>query len=908
MDEPGKDADQLYAIDLRSGAERRLTSGANGVLAIAWSPRGDRIAFTRRDNDPVRRGADAFRDAFEVSANAYLSTRIARPSHLWSVDMRAAEHRLTAGAWSVANGPITWSADGTQLLYVRASSAIYGLQDRARAMRLAIASGQSSPATPQRSLQEDAIFSADGKHLAYRYSRDGDPINESEAMADGRDVSRALDRQVETLAWMPRDELLLQVYDRARAPLYVQPLDGAARRLPLGQVVSASIESTGSVARDGTIAFIGAQPRHPQELFVLPPSAGAPEQLTHYNDETAALDLGRPERIVWHDGAFTEDGVLTYPPGFRAGKRYPLVIRIHGGPALSSTTAFEPFYQLAAARGYLVFAPNYRGSNDLGNTYQRAIFNDASIGPGKDIMAGIAAVERLGIVDSSRIGVSGWSYGGQLTSWMESRYHIWRAAVAGAAVNDLVVDYAIADDIDADALAFSGGSPYKGNALALWRKHSPITYFKDIRTPTLILGNVYDVRVPIVESYEMYRALSDNGVPVQFFAYPTAGHLPSGPVRLADAYTRWLQWFDRYFKSAAILCAIALPQSVPALRAAAAPASCTPSIFAPRGAWRASRLQNGPGLVLSGGGLAQMPEQVVLQWMRSRVSAPAHARAGNLIILKASGGRDYTDRFYTLSRYASVREVLIPPCASRAGVDGVASLVDRADAVLFSGGDQAHYAAWKGSALIAAIRRVYARGGIVGGGSAGLAIQGQVIFDSVAADRVLPSDQDVATPDAVKDPYESSISFTTGYFDWPPLRGAITDTHVARRDRFGRLAAFMARALHEHLVAGPQVFGVAVDEGAALLVDARGIATLVERARESNGYVPRGAYVVEGGRAARLGKHRSLRYTVVVTHLSRPGSRYDLIDKHGAGMAYRVTVDGSRKPFYSSDPYGVTPR
>lgn len=125
-----------------------------------------------------------------------------------------------------------------------------------------------------------------------------------------------------------------------------------------------------------------------------------------------------------------------------------------------------------SAHGYLVFAPNYRGSNDLGNAYERAIFNDASAGPGRDIMAGIAAVERLGIVDTSRVAVSGWSYGGQLTSWMESHYHIWKAAVAGAAVNDLVVDYAIADDIDADSIAFTGGSPYKANWLARWRAAS----------------------------------------------------------------------------------------------------------------------------------------------------------------------------------------------------------------------------------------------------------------------------------------------------------------------------------------------------------------------------------------------------------------------------------------------------
>ena len=134
-----------------------------------------------------------------------------------------------------------------------------------------------------------------------------------------------------------------------------------------------------------------------------------------------------------------------------------------------------------------------------------------------------------------------------MTSWMEARYPVFKAAVAWGAVNDLVVDYAIADDIHDDA-AFMGGSPYRGNALARWQAQSPISFYKHIRTPTLIMGNVFDVRVPIVESYEMYHALRDNGVPVKFYAFPTAEHLPMGPVRTAQAFTLWFDWFDRYLQ------------------------------------------------------------------------------------------------------------------------------------------------------------------------------------------------------------------------------------------------------------------------------------------------------------------------------------------------------------------------
>lgn len=334
----------------------------------------------------------------------------------------------------------------------------------------------------------------------------------------------------------------------------------------------------------------------------------------------------------------------------------------------------------------------------------------------------------------------------------------------------------------------------------------------------------------------------------------------------------------------------------------AAAALCAPQLFRPDGSPSHARLR-GPALVLSGGGLSEMPDARVLAWMRERIDAPRTGRAGNLLVLKASGGRYYTDDFYRRSAFAYVREILVPPCATRAQVDGIAAQVDKADAVLFAGGDQSHYTAWKGSKLIAAVRNVYERGGIVGGGSAGLAIQGQVIFDSVAADRVLPDDRDVATPDAVKNPYEPAISFTTGFFDWAPMRAVITDTHVARRDRFGRTTAFMARALRDGLVRGTKIYGVDVDEGAALLVDANGVATLVQRAREDDGYVPKGAWIIEGGPARRIAPGKPLLYTVRVTHL-RSGTRYDLRAKRAmGGDSYRVTVNGAEARMYSRNPY-----
>jgi len=546
---------QIFLLNPISGTKVETTRGGSSVEQIAWDPRGMSIAFTRQDEVARKSGAAAYDDGFRIDDNAYLAEEEARPFHIWLVDRRGQERRLTQGPLSAIDSPLSWSPDGRFILY-ECAPAVRGLHDLAYATRLNVATGESTYATPHRSYEDQALYSPNGSHIAYLHMRASDPVNQDDVWlqdstgGNDRDISLALDRQASTLAWMPRGNALLeQVDDRTQEPLLLQRVDGSFRRLPMGTVAAAQIQSLGSVARDGTIAFIGDQKRRPDELYVLAPGSSVPQRLTSFNDPVAALRLGSVTRVAWRSAdGLEEDGVLTYPPDYIRGRRYPLVLRIHGGPNESSNVAFSDFYQLAASHGYLVFAPNYRGSTDLGNAYLRAIFNDPNTGPGEDVMAGIAAVERMGIVDESRIAVSGWSYGGQLTSWLEGHYNIWRAAVAGAAVNDLVVDYSIADDIDADRLMFAQSSPYKGNALTLWRSQSPIAYYQNIHTPTLILCNVYDVRVPIVESYEMFHALNDNGVPVEFYAYPTGGHLPQGPVREADAYRRWLAWFDRYLK------------------------------------------------------------------------------------------------------------------------------------------------------------------------------------------------------------------------------------------------------------------------------------------------------------------------------------------------------------------------
>lgn len=322
----------------------------------------------------------------------------------------------------------------------------------------------------------------------------------------------------------------------------------------------------------------------------------------------------------------------------------------------------------------------------------------------------------------------------------------------------------------------------------------------------------------------------------------------------------------------------------------AAAVACAFTIFPRYGKYVPTARLHGPGLLLDGAGASGSPDPTLV-WLHRRLLGSDALRGGNVVILRASYSNIDDRHFYNIGKFASVQTVLIPPCATRAQVESVAPIVDAADAVYFAGGDQANYVRWKGWALIAAVKRVYARGGVVGGGSAGLAIQGAVIYDSVAGDRL---NTETHTADAVRDPLEPRISFTTGLFAWPALSDTITDTHFVARDRFGRTVAFLARILHDGLLPGAMtVYALGVDEGSAVLVDPDGTATLISAPGAH------GAYLVRADRPPQIAAGKPLRYTVSVSHIVRNGERFDLLQKRSPEPWHDITVDGSNSPPYT---------
>jgi dipeptidyl aminopeptidase/acylaminoacyl peptidase len=566
------DTAQIFLVPARGGTPHMLTHTPRGIGSFVWRPDGGAIAYQTTDVPPNEKAIRSGLDAFEVGDQDYLSTAKPTPSHLWlQPSGGGTPHRLTSGSWSLPIGELIfpgpevapmpffdWSPDGKSIVFARMDNAYNSDAVGTVTDVLDVRSGAIRKLTTHTRLEAGGIFSPDGRHVAYAYARDDDPLGEVEIMiapaagGDGVDATRTLDVNALYALWVSDHRLVFQAFQGTRCRLFLAADDGATTRLDTGQVDSEP--SIMDVTRSGHIAFGGTEPEHPTEVYYMASPTSAPVRFTDYNAAIAARAQSKAQGISWHgpDG-FTETGVLYYPPNFIAGKRYPLVLQIHGGPVEASIatwhdTDWAGLPQYIAAHGYLVFSPNYRGSDGQGNAYQLAIFNDAGDGPGRDAMAGVEAVKQLGIVDENRMAVSGWSYGGFMTQWLITHYDVWKAAVAGAGPADLFVDYSTSD-YNVLGRFFFGGSPWGSPALMqAYRDQSPLTYADRVNAPTLLISDLYDVRVPAVHSFEFYQALRALHKPVSFVVYPVTEHWPTDPLRSEDIYRRWVAWLDRYLR------------------------------------------------------------------------------------------------------------------------------------------------------------------------------------------------------------------------------------------------------------------------------------------------------------------------------------------------------------------------
>lgn len=551
---------QIWLLDRAGGEAVRLTDLKGGVSEYEWSPDGSRIALVSHDPDPDEGKADSLRArtpkplvidryAFKRDGDGYLDRR---RDHVWVVDVATRQAtQITTGDFD--DRQVRWSPDGKQLAFT--SERNDGDPDRFNNSDLFVVDATPG-ATPRkltswRGPDASPVWSPDGSRIAYLQG------SEPELSAYAQNtiaivpssggtiqlVAAALDRDVTQLTWTADGKALrfLLGDDRAQHLAQVDLASGTVTRVVDGRRVVTAYD----VATNGrTVLNTGTAQRSP-ELFAW--DNAALRALTHVNDSVfASLRLGTTEDVQFRNrDGLTVGALLTKPAGFDATRKYPLLLRIHGGPNAQDQHLFQFERELFSAHGYLVLQVNYRGSSGRGQAWKKAIFADWGNKEVQDLLAGVDHVISLGFVDPARLGIGGWSYGGILTDYTIATTTRFKAATSGAGSALQTSMYGT----DQYIYQYENelGAPWKNPKL--WERLSYPFYKADrIKTPTLYLGGEKDFNVPIAGSEQMYQALRSLGVPTQLVVYPGQFHGITRPSFVKDRYDRYLGWYDRYLQ------------------------------------------------------------------------------------------------------------------------------------------------------------------------------------------------------------------------------------------------------------------------------------------------------------------------------------------------------------------------
>jgi dipeptidyl aminopeptidase/acylaminoacyl peptidase len=552
---------QIFLILNEGGDAHALSKHAGGVSgipgSIAWSPDGTAIYFLATD---PKTEEETLRDRNRDDVFAFEEDTQQR--HLWKIAMAdGAEQRVTSGDFSILDYRI--SADGRRIVIDRAPSTLIDDASRSEVWALDADGKNGTQLTRNEIGEHDAVMSPDGSRvlfIAAANARFEDYYNDTIFVvpAKGGTAELALpDFPYEVLhaGWAADGRTIYAVANMGVHSELVR-IDPSARTFATLTDGKHTIPKS-----PNAWTFNHAAGRHLMqfdettrfgEVWTMPASSGAvPAMVTHVYDRLDRdFRLPRQDKIDWKaaDGA-TIEGLLYYPLDYEAGKRYPLVVQAHGGPAESDRYTFGgamAFVQVLTAKGYAVLKPNYRGSTGYGNVFLRDIVGHYFHNAHLDILAGADEVIAKGIADPDRLAHMGWSAGGHMTNKLITFTDRFKAASSGAGVGNWISMYAQTDQRSGRALWF-GGTPYEAHApLEAYLEQSPVKGAWKAKTPTIFFVGQNDARVPMPQSVEMYRALKANGVPTHLYVAPREQHYWGELRHILFKDNTELAWFEKY--------------------------------------------------------------------------------------------------------------------------------------------------------------------------------------------------------------------------------------------------------------------------------------------------------------------------------------------------------------------------
>jgi len=553
---------QVWVLDRRGGEARQLTDIKNRLLYYAWSPDGKRLLLgvaedkqaesEAKDKDKEKEKPKPIvidRYHFKQDIEGYISTETTPTLlYLFDVETHKLEKLTTDTKYNEQNA--VWSPDGTRIAYVSNHDPD---PDRTTNTDVFVVDAKAN-STPKKLTTFEGqdggrlAWSPDSRLIAYLHGSAPKYLEYNQnklgvvpaAGGEPRVLTEKLDRAVSAPAFTQDGQsvTVLVTDDRSEYLASVSLHDGSVTRL---------IDTPGSMTMrnqaGGHVAVVWTTDSVPGEIFAF--ENDKLRKLTAHNDALMAqLKLGETRDLQ----AKAKDGtdlhaLLTLPVGYRDGQKYPMLLRIHGGPDAQDAHAFVPERQLFAGRGYAVLNVNYRGSAGRGAAYQQIIFSDWGDKEVIDLLACVDEAVKEGFADPDRLGVGGWSYGGILTDYTIASTTRFKAAISGAGVGNPLAFYGV----DQYVIQYDQelGPPWK-NLDTYLKLGYPLLHADRIHTPTLFMGGDKDFNVPLMGGEQMYQALRSLNVPTELVVYPGQFHGFTRPSFIRDRYERYFAWYDKY--------------------------------------------------------------------------------------------------------------------------------------------------------------------------------------------------------------------------------------------------------------------------------------------------------------------------------------------------------------------------
>jgi dipeptidyl aminopeptidase/acylaminoacyl peptidase len=556
---------QLYVMPAAGGEPECLTDLKEHVGEPAWSPDGTRLVFSARvpdeayeEEDEKKRAPRRFkRLQFKLDNVGWTGDR-RRHLYVVAADGSSEAKQITSGDFEDSHP--TWTPDGVSIAFSSSRGEDWDIELLGDIYVVPAEGGEPNRLTPGDSNHYSPSYSPDGTLLALKWDPGGFdfPRNPQIAVVDAktgenrRILTASLDRTCDPYPELREpiwdgDSIVFAIEDAGNVHLYRVSPDGGEP----GLVAGGDIVLSGYDARDGQIVRAGTTAPHLSELY-----AGERQLTSVGHDFAEGRELVEPERFTAVSKDGTEvDAWIIRPAGFEEGKRYPVLLNIHGGPFTQYGNGFFDEFQVYAGGGYAVVYSNPRGSSGYSEEWGRAICGPGELGPGwgsvdyEDLM-GVTdeALRRFDFLDEERVGVLGGSYGGYMTSWIVGHTNRFKAACSERGVNQLVSMYG-SSDIGWVFKAYHG--EFVHDAVDLYLQISPWTYAKQIETPLLLLHSEQDLRCHVEQAEQLYTTLRLLKRDVELVRFPAESHeltRSGNPVHRVQRFELLLDWFDRYLK------------------------------------------------------------------------------------------------------------------------------------------------------------------------------------------------------------------------------------------------------------------------------------------------------------------------------------------------------------------------